>query len=268
MPTYTWHFPHPIQLMNKNQSTDQPILTPSIQLPGTYNCTASNTQGTKTKYFTVIKATSKILLLKSLYFWTSSTPSLSCCLNYSVTPSCCFPSGSHPGTTAGILMAVFFVLIFILGCVVYHKQRNSSVARPEGLNRWAERAIVTKTPISHRESHNLSSLGWRICVPGSPALHCRSYFCDTWRHIFFQQRQLSQRTAYLIWTCMRHEADLFKIRLCMALQWTCCFLMFFCGWRNISFIPLKSLRHSLFCMLSCWTWCELLMLGHCILKNA
>uniref|UniRef100_A0AAQ5YT57 Ig-like domain-containing protein n=1 Tax=Amphiprion ocellaris TaxID=80972 RepID=A0AAQ5YT57_AMPOC len=48
---------------------------------------------------------------------------------------CCSPSGSQPGTTAGILLAVFFVLIFVLGCVVYHKQRNSPVARLEGLHR-------------------------------------------------------------------------------------------------------------------------------------
>ncbi|XP_076608323.1 hemicentin-1 [Chaetodon auriga] len=56
MPVYSWHFPHPIQLTSKNQTTNQPILSPSIQLPGTYNCTASNAQGTKTKYFTVIEA--------------------------------------------------------------------------------------------------------------------------------------------------------------------------------------------------------------------
>lgn len=56
MPVYSWHFPHPIQLTSKDQTTNQSILTPSIQLPGTYNCTVSNAQGTNTKYFTVIEA--------------------------------------------------------------------------------------------------------------------------------------------------------------------------------------------------------------------
>ncbi|XP_010775768.1 cell adhesion molecule 3-like isoform X1 [Notothenia coriiceps] len=91
MPVYSWGFAHPIQQTKKNDS--QLILTPSIRLPGTYNCTASNTQGSSTKYFTVIEAPS-----------------------------------SHPGTTAGILIALFLAIIFILGCVVYHKQRNSSAA--------------------------------------------------------------------------------------------------------------------------------------------
>ncbi|XP_078125559.1 hemicentin-1 [Sander vitreus] len=57
MPVYSWHFPHPIQQTKKNKNENQPILAPSIQLPGTYACTASNTQGTKTKTFTVIEAT-------------------------------------------------------------------------------------------------------------------------------------------------------------------------------------------------------------------
>ncbi|XP_051243701.1 cell adhesion molecule 3 [Dicentrarchus labrax] len=53
MPEYSWQFPHPIQRTDKKQIKNQPILTPSFQLTGTYSCTASNTQGTKTKYFTV-----------------------------------------------------------------------------------------------------------------------------------------------------------------------------------------------------------------------
>lgn len=40
---------------------------------------------------------------------------------------CCdSPLGSHPGTTAGILIALFFVLIFILGCGVYYRQSRKS----------------------------------------------------------------------------------------------------------------------------------------------
>ncbi|KAK5856115.1 hypothetical protein PBY51_007734 [Eleginops maclovinus] len=53
MPVYSWGFAHPMQLTEKNPNDSQPILTPSIQLPGTYNCTVSNTQGSSTKYFTV-----------------------------------------------------------------------------------------------------------------------------------------------------------------------------------------------------------------------
>ncbi|XP_070703581.1 hemicentin-1 [Pempheris klunzingeri] len=57
MPVYSWHSPHAIQGTKGNQMKNQPIFTPSIQLPGTYNCTASNNQGTRIKYFTVIEAT-------------------------------------------------------------------------------------------------------------------------------------------------------------------------------------------------------------------
>lgn len=62
MPVYSWGFAHPIQQTKKNDS--QLILTPSIRLPGTYNCTASNSQGSSTKYFTVIEAPSKIFFIK------------------------------------------------------------------------------------------------------------------------------------------------------------------------------------------------------------
>ncbi|KAI9539402.1 hypothetical protein NQZ68_005482 [Dissostichus eleginoides] len=55
MPVYSWGFAHPIQQMKKNRNDSQLILTPSNRLPGTYNCTASNTQGSSTKYFTVIE---------------------------------------------------------------------------------------------------------------------------------------------------------------------------------------------------------------------
>ncbi|XP_040917730.1 leucine-rich repeats and immunoglobulin-like domains protein 1 isoform X2 [Toxotes jaculatrix] len=108
LPKYSWHLPKPIQQMHKNRNDNQLILTQSLQFPGNYTCTVSNTHGTKVKYFTVTEAPS-----------------------------------SHPGTTAGILMAVIFVSFFILGCVVYHKQKNSSVTSPESLNRGAERLNVT-----------------------------------------------------------------------------------------------------------------------------
>ncbi|XP_042360313.1 hemicentin-2-like [Plectropomus leopardus] len=55
MPVYKWSLAHPIQTKT-NQNENQPILTPSIELPGNYSCTASNTQGKSTKYFTVVQA--------------------------------------------------------------------------------------------------------------------------------------------------------------------------------------------------------------------
>lgn len=63
-PVYSWHLPHAIQQNNQNEN--QPVLTPSPQLPGTYNCTASNSQGTQTKYFTVIEATRNYTTLAAL----------------------------------------------------------------------------------------------------------------------------------------------------------------------------------------------------------
>ncbi|XP_059204640.1 vascular cell adhesion protein 1-like [Centropristis striata] len=55
MPVYSWGFPHEIQQTTKINENES-ILTPSIGLPGSYNCTVSNTRGTRTKYFTVIEA--------------------------------------------------------------------------------------------------------------------------------------------------------------------------------------------------------------------
>ncbi|KAM9746438.1 intercellular adhesion molecule 2-like isoform 2-T2 [Menidia menidia] len=52
-PTYTWQFSHHSQEMDNFQSMKKPVLTPSFQLKGTYSCTASNSQGSVTKHFTV-----------------------------------------------------------------------------------------------------------------------------------------------------------------------------------------------------------------------
>nr|XP_020496609.1 uncharacterized protein LOC109989268 [Labrus bergylta] len=54
-PSYSWHFPDNTQ-MNWSQHKHPAFLTPDNDVPGTYKCTASNTQGTTSKYFTVIKA--------------------------------------------------------------------------------------------------------------------------------------------------------------------------------------------------------------------
>lgn len=64
VPVYKWHLPHTLQQMNKDESMNQPILTVSVKHRETYNCTVSNSQGSKTKHFTVSEAKSKILPLK------------------------------------------------------------------------------------------------------------------------------------------------------------------------------------------------------------
>ncbi|XP_068435047.1 cell adhesion molecule 3-like [Clinocottus analis] len=54
-PAYSWRSPWPVQRTNHKEN--QSVLAPSIQRPGTYECTASNSQGSTTKYFTVTEAT-------------------------------------------------------------------------------------------------------------------------------------------------------------------------------------------------------------------
>ncbi|XP_069381356.1 hemicentin-1 [Paralichthys olivaceus] len=54
-PVYSWNSPPPVQ-HNVQPNETQLILNPSLQYPGTYTCTASNTQGTTTKYFTILPA--------------------------------------------------------------------------------------------------------------------------------------------------------------------------------------------------------------------
>lgn len=70
VPYYHWQFPNFTQVWYR--SLNHPILTPSSKFPGVYICTASNSQGTVTKYFIITKAPRKFLavlcLFKSL-FW-------------------------------------------------------------------------------------------------------------------------------------------------------------------------------------------------------
>ncbi|KAM9843940.1 vascular cell adhesion protein 1-like [Aulostomus maculatus] len=56
LPVHKWHLSHAIQIETETLQGNQPILTPSFPLPGTYSCTASNTEGVSTKYFIVTKA--------------------------------------------------------------------------------------------------------------------------------------------------------------------------------------------------------------------
>lgn len=52
-PKYSWQSPQDTRQGNKIQKENQPILTTPFEVPGTYKCTASNTQGTTTKFYTV-----------------------------------------------------------------------------------------------------------------------------------------------------------------------------------------------------------------------
>uniref|UniRef100_A0A3Q3CD45 Ig-like domain-containing protein n=1 Tax=Haplochromis burtoni TaxID=8153 RepID=A0A3Q3CD45_HAPBU len=72
VPSYHWQFPNFTQVWYRSHDVNHPILTPSSKFPGVYICTASNSQGTATKYFIITKAPRKFLavlcLFKSL-FW-------------------------------------------------------------------------------------------------------------------------------------------------------------------------------------------------------
>lgn len=52
-PVYSWKFPHEIQQTTEDKHMNQPVVTPSHQLEGTYICTASNSQGKMVKTFKV-----------------------------------------------------------------------------------------------------------------------------------------------------------------------------------------------------------------------
>lgn len=56
VPVYSWDFPQAIQEASRKDDVNKPFLIPSFQFPGNYSCKASNTQGTRIKYFTVIEA--------------------------------------------------------------------------------------------------------------------------------------------------------------------------------------------------------------------
>lgn len=64
MPEYSWQSPSSTQQRMENES----VVTSSLLLPGTYNCTASNTYGSKTKLFIITQKPGKTLLLKSRGF--------------------------------------------------------------------------------------------------------------------------------------------------------------------------------------------------------
>ncbi|XP_078140645.1 hemicentin-1 [Centroberyx gerrardi] len=52
MPVYSWQSSHPMEEKTENQA----VLAPSVLLPGTYNCSASNALGTRTKQFIIAES--------------------------------------------------------------------------------------------------------------------------------------------------------------------------------------------------------------------
>ncbi|XP_030591989.1 intercellular adhesion molecule 1-like [Archocentrus centrarchus] len=56
LPSYRWQFPNFTKVWLKSQDENRPILSRPFELPGVYTCTASNSQATVTKYFTVSEA--------------------------------------------------------------------------------------------------------------------------------------------------------------------------------------------------------------------
>lgn len=68
LPSYHWQFPQAAQETYKDQDVNYPILTGPFEFPGVYTCTASNSQGTVTKYFTVNKPPGKFSSVNSVHF--------------------------------------------------------------------------------------------------------------------------------------------------------------------------------------------------------
>uniref|UniRef100_A0A672IY10 Ig-like domain-containing protein n=1 Tax=Salarias fasciatus TaxID=181472 RepID=A0A672IY10_SALFA len=64
-PVYRWGFPEPTQDTNKQRDIGGPVLT--VRDPGTYSCTASNSQGSSTKYFSVVQTSGQLMLLVVSY---------------------------------------------------------------------------------------------------------------------------------------------------------------------------------------------------------
>uniref|UniRef100_A0A3B3B3A3 Cell adhesion molecule 3-like n=1 Tax=Oryzias melastigma TaxID=30732 RepID=A0A3B3B3A3_ORYME len=56
-PSYSWHYPQ--NMPSTAINGDHSIQTLSFAVPGVYTCTASNSQGTTVKYFTLVEAESK-----------------------------------------------------------------------------------------------------------------------------------------------------------------------------------------------------------------
>uniref|UniRef100_A0A8C6L5X3 Ig-like domain-containing protein n=1 Tax=Nothobranchius furzeri TaxID=105023 RepID=A0A8C6L5X3_NOTFU len=88
-------FPDEEQIKNMNKAA----LSPELVLSGTYSCTASNTLGSKTKYFIITEAEGTLLLLNFV-------------------DSSFYLKVAAPRSQ----LTVVFVVIIVLACVVYHRE--------------------------------------------------------------------------------------------------------------------------------------------------
>lgn len=204
-PAYSWRFPDPIQVTFMNETANRPVLMPVLQLPGVYTCMVWNSQGKTTKAFTVIEPESKTFTLNPasfpLYIYSYSICIF--CVHHSIIPSCCC---FQQVATVGPLLLFYwpcFSLYSLFWPVVFIRNSIEPLIRPQGLNKWAETGNITRTPISRRGPYHLCSHSGRIRGCGGLAHPRRPLFRYTRRYVCFQQRQLSERTAYFLRTCMR-----------------------------------------------------------------
>lgn len=110
LPSYHWQFPQAAQETYKDQDVNYPILTGPFEFPGVYTCTASNSQGTVTKYFTVNKPPGKFSSVNSVHFPSCYILSSMIFLNSSL--------GIGPGAIAAIaIAAIVFAIICTLGVI-------------------------------------------------------------------------------------------------------------------------------------------------------
>lgn len=110
LPSYHWQFPQAAQETYKDQDVNYPILTGPFEFPGVYTCTASNSQGTVTKYFTVNKPPGKFSSVNSVHFPSCYILSSMIFFNSSL--------GIGPGAIAAIaIAAIVFAIICTLGVI-------------------------------------------------------------------------------------------------------------------------------------------------------
>lgn len=109
LPSYHWQFPQAAQETYKDQDVNYPILTGPFEFPGVYTCTASNSQGTVTKYFTVNKPPGKFSSVNSVHFPSCYILSSMIFFNSSL--------GIGPGAIAAIAIAAIVFVICTLGVI-------------------------------------------------------------------------------------------------------------------------------------------------------
>uniref|UniRef100_A0A8C6L5U6 Ig-like domain-containing protein n=1 Tax=Nothobranchius furzeri TaxID=105023 RepID=A0A8C6L5U6_NOTFU len=98
-PVYNWSFASSTHPEEQIKNMNKAALSPELVLSGTYSCTASNTLGSKTKYFIITEAEGTLLLLNFV-------------------DSSFYLKVAAPRSQ----LTVVFVVIIVLACVVYHRE--------------------------------------------------------------------------------------------------------------------------------------------------